>query len=107
MVKIQHWKVFHVHFGLEESKISHQVMKGISTQLIDEGMGVPISEECLTIANCPNISQYVNWYISIRHCALSYTISSNRISKNPTGQLYCFTQSNLYIIWMDMLHVQN
>jgi hypothetical protein len=60
MVKIQHWKVFHVHFGLEESKISHQVMKGISTQLIDEGMGVPISEECLTIANCPNISRYVN-----------------------------------------------
>ena len=77
MVKIQHWKVFHVHFGLEESKISPQLMKGISTQLIDEGMGVPISEECLTIANCPNISRYVNSYMSIRNCELSYTISSN------------------------------
>jgi hypothetical protein len=35
MIKIQHWKVFHVHFGLAESKISHKLMKGISIQLID------------------------------------------------------------------------
>ena len=65
MIKIQHWKVFHVHFGLEESKISSQLMKGISIQLIDEDMGVPISEESLIKANSPDTSRYVNSYISI------------------------------------------
>ena len=29
MIKIQHWKVFHVHFGLAESKISAQLMQNI------------------------------------------------------------------------------
>jgi hypothetical protein len=51
MIKIQHWKVFHVHVGLEESKISAQLMQGISIQLIDEDMGVPISEESLIKAS--------------------------------------------------------
>ncbi len=53
MIKIQHWKVFHVNFGLEESKISSQLMKGIYIQLIDEDMGVPISEESIRKANSP------------------------------------------------------
>ncbi len=35
MIKIQHWTVFHVHFGLAESKIRPKLMKGISIQLID------------------------------------------------------------------------
>ena len=74
MIKIQHWKVFHVHFGLEESKISPELMKGISTQLIDEGMGVPISEECLIMANSPNTSRYVNSYILIMQCELTHTV---------------------------------
>ena len=53
MIKIQHWKVFHVHFGLVESKISSQLMKGISIQLIDEDMGVPISEESIERQTVP------------------------------------------------------
>ena len=65
MIKIQHWKVFHVHFGLVESEMSSQLMKALSIQLIDEGMGVPISEEILIKANSPNTSRYVNSYISI------------------------------------------
>ena len=76
MIKIQHWKVFHVHFGLEESKMSSQIMKGISIQLIDEDMGVPISEDCLIKAKSPEPSRYVNSYISIGLCYFVYTISS-------------------------------
>jgi hypothetical protein len=64
-IKIEHWKVFHVHFGLEESKISTQLMKGISIQLIDEDMGVPISKETIIKTNSPETSRYVNLYISI------------------------------------------
>jgi len=63
MIKIQHWKVFHVHYGLPESKISPKLMKGISIQLIDEDMGVPISDECLVKANSPETNRYVNSYI--------------------------------------------
>ena len=59
-----------MHFGLVESEISSQLMKGISIQLIDEGMGVPISEECLIMANSPNTSRYVNSYVSIMQCEL-------------------------------------
>ncbi len=40
-----------MHVGLEESKISAQLMQGISIQLIDEDMGVPISEESLIKAS--------------------------------------------------------
>ena len=60
MIKIQHWKVFHVHFGLAESKISPKLMKGISIQLIDDDMGVPISDESLLKANSPETYRYVN-----------------------------------------------
>ena len=65
MIKIQHWKVFHVHFGLAESIISAQLMQGISIQLIDEDMGIPISDEILIKANSPETSWYVNSYILI------------------------------------------
>ncbi len=91
MIKIQHWKVFHVHFGLEESKISSQLMKGISIQLIDEDMGVPISEESLIKANSPETSWYVNSYISITLWYLVYTISSNQLSINLMCCIYGFT----------------
>jgi hypothetical protein len=60
MIKIQHWKVFQVHFGLAVSKISPKLMKAISIQLIDEDMGVPISDESLLKANSPETSRYVN-----------------------------------------------
>ncbi len=65
MIKIQHWKVFHEYFGLAESKISAQLMQGISIQLIDEDMGVPISDDCLIKANSPGTSGYVIWYIQV------------------------------------------
>jgi hypothetical protein len=91
MIKIQHWKVFHVHFGLEESKISSQLMQGISIQLIDEDMGVPISEESLIKANSPETSRYVNSYISITLWYLVYTVSSNRLSINLMSFIYGFT----------------
>jgi hypothetical protein len=65
MIKIQHWKVFNVHFGLAESKISPKLMKGISIQLIDEDMGVSTSDESLLKANSPATYRYVNWYIQI------------------------------------------
>ena len=80
MIKIQHWKVFHVHFGLEESNISSQLMQGISIQLIDEDMGVPISEEILVKANSPETSRYVNSYISINLLYFVYMVSSNQLS---------------------------
>ncbi len=82
MINIQHWKVFHVHFGLEDSKMSSQLMQGISIQLIDEDMGVPISEESLIKANSPMTSQYVNSYISMTLWYLVYTVPSNRLSIN-------------------------
>ena len=65
MIKIQHWKVFQVHFGLAVSKISPKLMKAISIQLIDEDMGVPISDESLLKANSPETYRYENWYIQI------------------------------------------
>jgi hypothetical protein len=65
MIKIQHWKVFQVHFGLADSKICPKLMKGISIQLIDEDMGVPISDESLLKANSPETSRYVIMYIRI------------------------------------------
>jgi hypothetical protein len=77
MIKIQHWKVFHVHFGLEESTISSQLMQGISIQLIDEDMGVPISEDSLIKANSPETSRYVNSYISITLYDIVCTVLSN------------------------------
>jgi hypothetical protein len=98
MIKIQHWKVFHVHFGVVESEISSQLMKGLSIQLIDEGMGVPISKEVLMNANFPNTSRYVNSYISNILCEFPSTVSSYRHPINHTCQLYCFTQLILYIM---------
>jgi hypothetical protein len=43
-------------------------MKGISIQLIDEDMGVPMSDESLLKANSPETYRYVNSYIqSVAH----------------------------------------
>ena len=74
MIKIQHWKVFHVHFGLEESKISSQLMQGISIQLIDKDMGVPISEDSLIGNQSRNISvcQFIYINYLIRYCVYSF-----------------------------------
>ncbi len=90
--KIQHWKVFHVHFGLEESKISSQLMHGISIQLIDKDMGVPISEDSLIKAISPETSRYVNSYILITLYEIVCTVSSNQLSINlMVSCIYGFT----------------
>jgi hypothetical protein len=92
MIKIQHWKVFHVHVGLQESKISSQLMQGISIQLIDGDMGVPISEESLIKANSPETSRYVNSYILITLWYFVYTVSSNKLCVHLMGScIYGFT----------------
>ena len=57
--------MFHVHFGVAESKLSPKLMKAISIQLIDEDMGVPISDEILLKAKSPDTYRYVNLYIQI------------------------------------------
>ncbi len=83
---------YHVHFGLEESKISSQLMQGISIQLIDKDMGVPISEDSLIKANSPETSQYVNSYISITLYIIVCTVSFNGLSINLMEScIYGFT----------------
>ncbi len=67
-------------------------MQGISIQLIDKDMGVPISEDSLINANSPETSRYVNSYISITLYNIVCTVSSNRLSINlMVSCIYGFT----------------
>ena len=59
--------MFHVYYGQPESNMSAQHMKGISIQLIDEDMGVPVSDDCLIKSNSPHISRYVFLYVRGHH----------------------------------------
>jgi hypothetical protein len=54
---VQHLKVFHVHYGQPDSDMSQQLMKAMSLQIIDEDMGVPVSDICLEKALHPNESR--------------------------------------------------
>ena len=47
MVKLEHWKVYGVYFGIENSPLSEAMMKSTSVQSFNEGYGTPISNECL------------------------------------------------------------
>lgn len=47
MVKVEHWKVYGVYFGIENSPLSEAMMKLTSVQSFNEGYGTPISNECL------------------------------------------------------------
>jgi len=57
MIKVQHLKVFHVHYGQPDSDMSQQLMKAMSFQIINEDMGVPVSDICLENALHPNESR--------------------------------------------------
>ena len=57
MIKVQHLKVFNVHYGQPDSDMSQQLMKAMSLQIIDEDMGVPVSDICLEKALHPNESR--------------------------------------------------
>jgi hypothetical protein len=57
MIKVQHLKVFHVHYGQPDSDMSQQLMKSMSFQIIHEDMGVPVSDKCLENALHPNESR--------------------------------------------------
>jgi hypothetical protein len=56
MIKVKHWKVFQVHFRIPDSKLSEQLMKALSMQIIHEDSGMPISNECLEKALHPHVS---------------------------------------------------
>jgi hypothetical protein len=47
MVKVEHWRVYAVYFGIENSPLSEAIMKSISVQSFNEGYGTPISNESL------------------------------------------------------------
>jgi hypothetical protein len=44
MIKVQHWKVYPVHFGGEDDMLSNELIKLTSIQCGNENMGVPISD---------------------------------------------------------------
>ena len=105
MIKIQHWKVFHVYFGLAESKISAQLMHGISIQLIDEDMGIPISDDCLIKANSPDTSWYVIFRVVYRFSIFGwysvgifwyYQYQYQRISRSVLSVLRTYKKYVIY-----------
>jgi hypothetical protein len=42
MIKVQHWKIYPVHFGGENDMLSNELMKLASIQCGNENMGDPI-----------------------------------------------------------------
>ena len=56
MITVQHWKVYSVHFGLPDSRVSDQLMKAVSMQILHEDLGMPISIACLENALHPKIT---------------------------------------------------
>ena len=44
MISIQHWKVFPVHYGAENSPLSMSLMRKVAWQKDNETFGTPISE---------------------------------------------------------------
>jgi hypothetical protein len=48
--------LFPAHFGLPDSKLSDQLMKAVSMQIIHEDLGMPISKAFLENALHPKIS---------------------------------------------------
>jgi hypothetical protein len=56
MIKIQHLKVYQVHYGSPNCEISSKLMQGSTLQTSYEDMGMPISEKCLHKAMNPTDS---------------------------------------------------
>jgi hypothetical protein len=44
MIKLQHWKIYPVHFGGENDMLSNELIKLTSIQCGNKNMGVPISD---------------------------------------------------------------
>ncbi len=44
MIKVQHWKIYPVHFGGENDMLSNELIKLTSIQCGNKNMGVPISD---------------------------------------------------------------
>jgi hypothetical protein len=55
MIAVQHQKVCLVHFGLPDLKLSDQLIKAVSIQILHEDLGMPISIACLENALHPKI----------------------------------------------------
>jgi hypothetical protein len=47
MIKVQHWKIYPVHFGGENDMLSKELMRLTSIQSSNENMGVPILDGSL------------------------------------------------------------
>ncbi len=47
MVKVEHWRVYAVYFGIENSPLGEAILKATLVQSFNEGYGTPISNECL------------------------------------------------------------
>ena len=53
MIKVQHLKVYQVHYGDPDSNLSNKLMQATSLQTLHEDMGMPISDDCLDKALNP------------------------------------------------------
>lgn len=81
MVKVEHWKVYGVYFGIEKSPLSEALMKGTSMQSFNEGFGTPISDECLQ--RCVEIpSERYVCCIFPMHCCIINTSTIQNILLN-------------------------
>jgi hypothetical protein len=66
MIKVQHWKIYPVHFGGENNMMSDELIKLTSFQCGNENMGVPILDaiyqECKKILDDRYVPyMYVNF----------------------------------------------
>jgi hypothetical protein len=88
MVKVEHWRVYAVYFGIENSPLSEAIMKSISVQSFNEGYGTPISNECLLrcLQNPMTTDRYVIHMLVIRYCMND--IVSNGILLNQMYIIY-------------------
>lgn len=80
MVKVEHWRVYAVYFGVENSPLSEAIMKSISVQSFNEGCGTPISNESLLRCLQVPTQRYVIHMILNRVC-ISF-ISTNDVTLN-------------------------
>ncbi len=55
IITVQHQKVYFVHFGLPDSRLSDQLMKAVSMQILHEDLGMPFTLACLEKALHPKI----------------------------------------------------
>ena len=57
MIKVQHLKVYPVHFGIPDSELSHKLMQATALQVVHENMGMPISNDFLNKVMNPTLSR--------------------------------------------------